>query len=38
MKIEEIMIVSAMGPPGGGWSEITQRLQRHFNIATYTDL
>jgi len=26
MKIEEIIIVSAMGPPGGGRSEITQRL------------
>lgn len=38
MKIEEIIIVSAMGPPGGGRSEITQRLQRHFNIATYNDL
>lgn len=27
-----------MGPPGGGRSPITQRLQRHYNIITYTDL
>jgi len=37
-KIEDIIFMSAMGPPGGGRSEITQRLQRHFNIITYTDL
>lgn len=38
MKIEDIVFVSAMGPPGGGKSVITQRMQRHFNILTYTDL
>jgi len=38
MRIEDIIIVCAMGPPGGGRSDITQRLQRHFNIMTYTDL
>lgn len=37
-KIEDIVIVAAMGPPGGGRSEITARVQRHFNILTYTDL
>lgn len=37
-KIEEIYFVCAMGPPGGGRSSITQRLQRQFNIITYTDL
>jgi dynein heavy chain len=38
MKIEDIILMSAMGPPGGGKSVITQRMQRHFNIITYTDL
>jgi len=38
MKIEDIIVVSAMGPPGGGKNPITQRLQRHFNIMTYTNL
>jgi dynein heavy chain len=38
MKIEDIIFVSAMGPPGGGKSAISQRMQRHFNIMTYTNL
>jgi dynein heavy chain, axonemal len=38
MNIVEIMFICSMGPPGGGRSPITQRLQRHFNIVTYTDL
>jgi len=38
MKVEDIILISAMGPPGGGKSVITQRMQRHFNILTYTDL
>jgi len=37
-KLVEIFIVSAMGPPGGGRSVITPRIQRHFNVLTYTDL
>ena len=37
-RIEDIIFISAMGPPGGGRSEITGRLQRHFNIMTYTDV
>ena len=36
--IQDIIFIAAMGPPGGGRSEITGRLQRHFNIMTYTDL
>ena len=37
-KIEDMFFISAMGPPGGGRAAITPRLQRHFNIITYTDL
>jgi len=37
-KIEDIYFIAAMGPPGGGRTVITGRLQRHFNIITYTDL
>lgn len=35
-RIEDIIFVSAMGPPGGGRTAITARMQRHFNIVTYT--
>jgi dynein heavy chain, axonemal len=37
-EIQDIIFVSAMGPPGGGRSTLTQRLQRHFNIITYSQL
>ena len=37
-RVEDIILACAMGPPGGGRSPITQRLQRHYNIVTYTDL
>jgi dynein heavy chain len=37
-RIDDIIMLASMGPPGGGRSPITQRLQRHFNIITYTDL
>ena len=35
-EIVDIMFLSAMGPPGGGRSVITNRLVRHFNLITYT--
>lgn len=38
MKMEEVIILSAMGPPGGGRTFITNRIVRHFNIITYTEL
>ena len=37
-RIEDIILVSAMGPPGGGRAPITPRLQRHYNFLTYTDM
>jgi len=30
--------MSALGPPGGGRSEITARILRHFNIISYPEL
>lgn len=38
LAIVDIIICSAMGPPGGGRAVVTQRLQRHFNIIAYTDM
>ena len=37
-RLIDVIFVAAMGPPGGGRSVITQRLQRHFNVLTYTEL
>jgi len=37
-KIEDIIFLTAMGPPGGGRNEITARMIRHFNIISYTDM
>jgi len=36
--VVDIILVSAMGPPGGGRAHVTQRLQRHFNLIAYTDM
>jgi len=31
-------LLAAMGPPGGGRTNITARFARHFNILAYTEL
>ena len=38
MKLDDIILLSAMGPPGGGRTFITPRLKRHFNILAYTEI
>lgn len=38
MKLEDIILLTAMGPPGGGRTFITNRFVRHFNILAYTEL
>lgn len=38
MKLEDLIILAAMGPPGGGRTFITNRVVRHFNMLTYADL
>lgn len=38
MFIEDVTILAAMKPPGGGTAAITNRFLRHFNIIAYTEL
>ena len=37
-RLEDLILLGAMGPPGGGRSNITGRAVRHFNIIAYTEL
>jgi dynein heavy chain, axonemal len=36
--IIDTMLICSMGPPGGGKTFITPRMQRHFNIVAFTDV
>lgn len=38
MHLEDIILLAAMGPPGGGRTRITDRMCRHFNLIAYTEL
>ena len=38
IKLEDLVYLSAMGPPGGGRTSISARIIRHFNMISYTDL
>lgn len=38
MRIENILLLTALGPPGGGKTHITPRIVRHFNMMNNNEL
>ena len=38
MRLEDIILINAMGEPGGGRTFITNRFIRHNNLIAYTEL
>jgi len=36
--IQDIILVGCMGPPGGGRNPVSNRLLRHFNFLSFTDM
>lgn len=38
ITIDDVVLLGAMGPPGGGRTYITDRLVRHFNVVGLTEM